>query len=202
MQTVTISTSSENLIVSQNGTAQNQPQQSSNSIDKLLIANISLAVWLIFLGIGGGILARYYIRIGYLPEMEWNAALVYLFVCSVWGSVIGLMLTMSLYLPGVIWCDTIIFEPILDGHLSYDAEHYEPSGKRSRHKEPCLQSIMMWMGAPFFLGLVSSHLLLRIIDKSVNERIDFYWIWAGLVLVMIFFLMQLIFRVLLRSKKG
>jgi hypothetical protein len=201
MQTITISTPSEELIVSQNGAAQNQPQQSSSEFDKLLKANTTLTVWLIFLVIGGGLLARYYIKIGYLPDMEWNAALIYLFVCSVWGGVFGLLLTMSFYLPGVIWCDTIIFEPFLDDHLTFEAEHDEPSGKRSRHKEPCIQSIMMWLGAPFFLALVSSHLLLRKSDKSVYDRIDFYWIWAGLVLAGTFLLVQVIFRLLLKRKK-
>lgn len=197
MQTITISTPSEDLTVSQNG---NQPPQSSNELEKLLKANTTLTVWLIFLCIGGGLLARYYLRIGYLPDMEWNAALIYLFICSVWGGVVGLLLTISLYLPGVIWCDIIVFEPILDNKLTFEAEHDERSGKRKTRKEPCIKSIMICLGIPFFLALVISHLLLRASDISINERIDFYWVFAGLVLVGTFFLMRGIFIFLLKPK--
>src|SRR6185369_16960960 len=177
MQTINISTPSENLIVSENG---NQPQQSSSELEKLLTANMSLAVWLIFLGIGGGLLARYYVRIGYLPEMEWNAALVYLFVCSVWGSVIGSVLTISLYLPGVIWSELIVFETPLDNRLTYRAEYEDPSGKRSMRKEPCIRSIMLWLGLPFFLALLVSHLCLRF--SKPNMRIDSYWVIVIVIL--------------------
>lgn len=201
MQTIIVSTRTDKLIVSRNGVEQNQPQESSNGLDKFLIANATVTVWLIFLGIGGGLLARYYLRINYLPEMEWNAALVYLFVCSVWGGVIGLMLTISLYLPGVIWCDNIIFEPLFDNQLSYFADHDDRSGKRSTRKEPCIMSIMFWLGIPFLMALVASHLLLRTSDTSVNSRIDFYWVYAGFVLLGIFGLMWLVFWLLSKPNK-
>src|SRR6185369_12120784 len=189
MQTINLSTPSEELIVSQNGAAQNQPQQSSSEIDKFLIANTSLTVWLIFLAIGGGLLARYYVRIGYLPEMEWNAALVYLFVCSVWGSVIGLVLTMSLYLPGVIWSEIIVFEPTQDNHLTYLVEHDDSSGKRSTRKEPCIRSIMRYLGIPFAVVLLASHLCLRFSNPDIKP-IGFFWVFAVLILVRTFFYMK------------
>lgn len=184
MQTITISTP-ENLIVSQNG---NQPQQPSSEVEKLLQGNTSLAVWLIFLAIGGGLLARYYVKIGYLPEMEWNAALVYLFVCSVWGSVIGLVLTMSLYLPGVIWSEIIVFEDTQDGHLTYCPD--DPSCKHSERKEPCIRSITRYLGIPFAVVLLASHLCLRF----SNPGMDFYWVLAALILVPTFFYFRGKFR--------
>ena len=187
MQTITISTPSENLILSQNG---NQPQQSSSELDQLLKANTPLAVWLIFLGIGGGLLALYYNRIGYLPEMEWNAALVYLFVCSIFGGVIGLVLTMSLYLPGVIWCENIIFEQPIDSLLTYYADHDEPSGRQLRRKEPCIKSIVNYLGLPFLVVLVISHWCLQY---------DFYWAFAVLILVGTFFGMRQLFICRLKS---
>jgi len=199
MQTINLSTPSEELIVSQNGAAQNQPQQSSSEIDKFLIANTSLTVWLIFLAIGGGLLARYYVRIGYLPEMEWNAALVYLFVCSVWGGVIGVVLTISLYLPGVIWSELIVFETPLDNRLTYRAEYEDPLGKRSMRKEPCIRSIMLWLGLPFFLALLVSHLCLRF--SKPNMRIDSYWVIVIVILVLILLGSWLIFRHLSKPKE-
>src|SRR6185503_20997881 len=180
-------------IASQNGIAQNQPQKSSSEIEKLLIANSTVAVWVIFLGIGGGLLAIYYIRIGYLPDMEWNAALVYLFVCSVFGGVIGLLLTISLYLPGVIWCEIIVFETTLDNHLTYLAEHDDSSGKRSMRKEPCIRSIMRYLGIPFDVVLLASHLCLRFSNPEIKP-IGFYWVCAVLILEWTFFYMKGEFR--------
>jgi hypothetical protein len=167
------------------GTTQNQPQESSRELDQLLKANTPLAVWLIFLGLGGGLLALYYKRIGYLPEMEWNAALVYLFVCSIFGGLIGLVLTMSLYLPGVIWCENIIFERPIDNHLTYYAEHDEPSGRRVRRKEPCIKSIVYYLGLPFLGVLLISHLFLQC---------DFYWAIAVSILVVTFLGMRQFLR--------
>src|SRR6185369_17476006 len=97
----------EASIRSDNGTAESVPAPPSE-IDKLVIANISLVIWLVFLAIGGGLLALYYARIGYLPDIEWKAVLIYLFIGSLVGGVIGLLLTMSVYLPGVIWSETIV----------------------------------------------------------------------------------------------
>src|ERR1051325_5542805 len=105
-------TLAEKPVGAENGTARSEAP-ASGEFNKLLIANTSLAVWLCFLAVGGGILALYYARIGYLPEIEWKAVLIYLFIGSVVGGVIGLLLTMSLYLPGALWSETIVFDPCL-----------------------------------------------------------------------------------------
>src|SRR5262249_22928789 len=139
-----------------------QPQQEESGFDKLLIANISLALWIIFLAIGGGILALYYARIGYLPEIEWNATLTYLFICSINGGVIGLALMMCLYLPGIIWSEFIVFDSTMDNYLTYELEHKEPMGKVSLRKEPCMRSIRAYLGLPFLWALLTSHLVLRV----------------------------------------
>ena len=201
MQTETTTRAEPLVDVSPNGTAHNQPQQPSSELEKLLKANTTLAVWLIFLGIGGGLLALYYFRIGYLPDMEWNSALIYLFVCSIFGGVIGLLLTISVYLPGVIWCEIIVFEKILDNHLSYYAEHDDPLGKRSMRKEPCIKSIMYYLGIPFFGALVLSHLCLRASEIAVIKPIDSYLVVAILFLVATFFVMRKIFRSLLKPQE-
>jgi hypothetical protein len=190
MQTLTISTP-DNLTISQNG---NPPQPPSSELEKLLQATTTLTVWLIFLAIGGGLLARYYLRINYLPEMEWNAALVYLFVCSVWGGVIGLLLTISLYLPGVIWCEIIIFETTLDNQLTYFGEHDEPSGKRSIRKEPCIRSIIRYLGAPFFAALIISHFCLLTSTQDIKPLDFVFWALAVVLLAFSFFGMRQIFR--------
>ena len=157
-------TSQQNWSFLKNGIepAPSQPQPSSSSeIDKLLKADTTLVVWFIFFVIGGGILALYYARIGYLPEMEWKAALVYLFVGSIVGGVIGLLLTISLYLPGVMWADFIIFDAMLDGRLAYDVEHTDSSGSQSTRKEACLRTVISRLGLPYLVVLLISHLVLR-----------------------------------------
>ena len=185
MQTITISTPSENLVVSQNGTSENRPQPASGAINKLLEANTPLAVWLIFLAIGGGILALYYARIGYLPEIEWKAALVYLFIGSVVGGVIGLLLTMSLYLPGVIWSETIVFDPCLK--FSYTAPAGEQQSGNKPETEVCIRSIFRYLGLPFLFVLLLSHTAL-LAGKVL------YWVFAGVLLVLTFMVMRILFR--------
>lgn len=161
--------------ISRNGTAQNQPQESSSEIDKAVLANITLVVWLIFLTIGGGLLALYYARIGYLPEIEWKTSLIYLFVGSMIGGAIGLLLIIALFIPGVLWSEYIIFDPCLEKHFSYDLES----------KEPCLRSIITNLGKPFFLLLLVSHVILLL------GRAFIVWPLAALILIATFLLMRL-----------
>jgi len=89
MQTETTTRPEPLVDVSPNGTAQTQLRQPSDGINKLLTANTTLTVWLSFLAIGGGILALYYARIGYLPEIEWKSVLIYLFIGTIVGGVMG-----------------------------------------------------------------------------------------------------------------
>src|SRR5215510_8491924 len=113
MPTITVSTP-DKLIVSENGPPQTKSQESTSELDKLLLANISLVVWLVFWAIGGGILALYYARIGYLPDMEWKAVIIYLFIGTLVGGAIALLLAFSLFVPGFIWSEFIIFDPSLN----------------------------------------------------------------------------------------
>jgi hypothetical protein len=177
--------------VSPNGTAQNQTGQLSGTIGKLLQADTPFLVWLIFFSVGGGILALYYARIGYLPEMEWKAALVYLFIGSMVGGVIGLLLTISLFLPGVIWADFIVFDPILDGKLTYELEHTDHSGTKSKRKELCTKTVILCLGLPYLDVLLVSHLALRLGE--------WYWVIAVVALIVIFFVIRKILRTLTES---
>lgn len=182
-------------LASANGVAQEKAQPPSSEFDKLLKANTSLVVWLIFFAIGGGLLALYYARIGYLPEMEWKAAMVYLFIGSTMGGVIGLLLTMSLYLPGVIWANVIVFDPLLAGELSYELVQKEPSGGRSSRTEPCVRSIMFFLGVPYLVALLISHRALRFSEGSnwpSIKIIDSYWVYAVLLLLVTYVLMHVL----------
>lgn len=172
--------------VSQNGTAPSQTDQSSSTIDKLLQANTPFAVWLLFLAVGGGLLALYYARIGYLPDIEWKAALIYLFVGSMVGGAIGLLLIISLFIPGVLWSEFIIFDPHLEKHFSYDLER----------KEPCIRSIITHLGKPFLLLLLISHAMLLV------GRASIYWPSALLLLLVTFLLTRVYFERLLRGNKS
>ena len=172
--------------VSQNGTAQSQTAPSSGTIDKLLQANTPFAVWLLFLAVGGGLLALYYARINYLPDIEWKAALIYLFIGSMVGGAIGLLLIISLFIPGVLWSEFIIFDPLLEKHFSYDLET----------KEPCVRSIIIHLGKPFVLLLLISHAMLLV------GRAYLYWALALIVLLATFLLMRLYFERLLKGNRA
>ena len=176
MPTVTVQPP-EKLIVSENGTPQTEPKQSSGQLDKFLIANTSLSVWLIFFAIGGGILALYYAKIGYIPDIEWKAALVYLFIGSLIGTALGLLLTLSVYIPGVLWSEFIVFDP----GLSFS---YTPG---ETDEELCIRSVIRYLGLPFFAGLLLSHVALLAGKK-------WYWFFAGVILVAMFMTMRIVFK--------
>jgi len=172
------------LNLSENGTAESKPPQPTNETYKFVEANATLAVWVIFLFIGGGILALYYAHIGYIPDMEWKASLVYLFICSIIGGVIGLLLTMSLYLPGLIWSETLVLDPCLK--FSYPS----PMGQTT---ELCLLTIFGYLGLPFLLVLVISHIAL-LIGKV------WYWPIAGVLLVLTFFVIKSLLKHRVRAE--
>jgi len=174
MSTTTVTP--EESLVSENGTAKKKAPQPSTEIDKLVLANISLVIWLIFFAIGGGILALYYAKIGYLPDMEWKAALIYLFVGSLVGTAIGLLLTLSVYIPGVIWSEFILYEPGLNFS-------YRPS---SETDELCIRSMIRYLGVPFLAALLLSHVALVAGKKS-------FWFFAGVILLAMFLTMRRLF---------
>ncbi|HET6974570.1 MAG TPA: hypothetical protein VFH96_11125 [Pyrinomonadaceae bacterium] len=187
--------------VSSNGTAQTQTQLAPNLIGKILGDNTPLVIWLVFFAIGGGILALYYAQIGYLPDIEWKAALIYLFVGSMVGGAVGLLLTISLFFPGVIWAEFIIFDVGLSKCLAYDSQHQEPSGKESIHKEPCIRSMIIYLGAPFVAALLLSHLALWF-RAPINSAdgvwyLDLYWFIVVLILIVTFFVMRTLFGCIL-----
>jgi len=175
--------------VSQNGTAQIQPQLVPSALNKLLEGNTPFVIWLIFFAIGGGLLALYYARIGYLPDIEWKAVLIYLFIGSVVGGVIGLLLTMSVYLPGVIWSETMVFDPCL--RFSYTP----PGVKQSdtpRNPQLCIRSILKYLGLPFLFALLLSHIAL-LAGKVA------YWVIAAGLLALTFLSMRILLRYRLRD---
>ncbi|HWF88029.1 MAG TPA: hypothetical protein VN659_04315 [Pyrinomonadaceae bacterium] len=185
MQTFTISTPTDKLTISQNGAvAQNEPAPPASGIDKLLAANTTLAVWLIFFAVGGGIMALYYARIGYLPDIEWKAVLIYLFIGSIVGGVVGLLLTISLYFPGVIWSETIVYDCYLD--FSYAAPGSDLTTKES-NTELCVRSIAVYLALPFLGVLVLSHIAL-IFGGTI------YWTSAIALLLLTHGGMRVLFR--------
>jgi hypothetical protein len=157
-------------------------QQSSGEVFQLLKANTTLTAWLIFLALGGGLLALYYSRIGYFPDIDWRATIVYLFAASIVGSVIGLLLALSLFAPGFIWSEFIVFESSLDNHFSYGAPE----------KEPCVRSIITYLGLPFLVVLLLSHVAL------LAGRV-FYWIIAAILLAITFWVMRTLFEYVLST---
>lgn len=181
----------ETTTISPNGKAQNEPPPpapASSQIDKLLIANTSLAIWLIFLAIGGGILALYYARIDYLPEVEWKASLIYLFIGSIIGGAIGLLLTLSLLIPGVLWSHFIIRDPCIDFSLHTGLSNQEADD------ELCIRTIAQVLGWPFLKFLLLSHLCL-LVGKGP------YWVFAAGILVLTFLRMRKSFTRLVTKKE-
>lgn len=148
----------------------------------LLTTNTTLIAWLVFLAFGGGILALYYARIGYMPEIEWSSSVIYLAAASFIGGGVGLLLGSSVLLPGIIWSEFLIFDPKLNEILAYD----EASGR-----ELCVRSIFYYLGIPFGGILLISHFI-------IIGGVTLYSTAAALgLLVVAFFFIRRWFRYLL-----
>ena len=133
--------------------------RTSPEIGELLKGNTTLLVWLVFLALGGGILALYYARISYLPDIEWSSSIVYLAVASFIGGGLGLLLALSVFLPGVIWSELLVFDRTL---VEEEVFCYEKSS------EPCIRTILLYLGVPFGIVLLISHIALRV-DVMVHS---------------------------------
>lgn len=156
-------------------------EEASSSAARLLGANITLAVWLIFLAVGGGLIALYYARIGYLPEIDWKISLVYLFVASIIGGAIGLLLALSVFIPGFIWSELIVFDATLSRFFTY-APLREPNSDEKTKDEICIRSIIGWLGLPFLVGILVSHIAL--IAGDLGYVVISVGVLAGMFLVM------------------
>ena len=169
-----------------------ETQTTSREAQELLKANTTLVIWLIFLVIGGGLLALYYARIGYLPDIEWKSSIVYLAVASVIGGGVGLLLALSLLLPGLIWAEFLVFDDKLDGVFCFDTE---------RGKEPCMRTILRYVGIPFAVVLLLSHisLVLGVVFFRVTVDELIYGIIASVLLAMTFVFMRSSFTCLLSA---
>jgi hypothetical protein len=118
----------------------------------------ALVAWLAFLILGGGLLALYYARVGYLPDIEWHLTLVYLAVASFIGGAYGLLQSLAIFLPGYIWCETLI----CDSHIIGAFCHAEPDKLAPsvvRH-EPSVFRIFLLIGLPFLVCIIISHVAL------------------------------------------
>jgi hypothetical protein len=118
----------------------------------------ALVVWLVFMLLGGGLLALYYARIGYLPDIEWHFTLVYVAVVSFIGGAYALLQSLAIFLPGYIWSEAIICDSHIIGAFCY-AEHdkHQPSVVK---REPSVFRMFQYIGLPFLACLVVSHVVL------------------------------------------
>src|SRR6185503_4337632 len=169
----------------------------AREVTQLLKGNTTLLVWLVFLALGGGILALYYARIGYLPDIEWSSSIVYLGVASFIGGGIGLLFALSLLLPGLIWTECLLYDRHLVGVFCFDRPGAEP--------EPCVRTVLYYLGIPFLITLLVSHIALRmdalpalVAGTGVSVLLPIvYMIVSAAILSLTFFGMKRIFRLLL-----
>lgn len=108
-------------------------------------------VWLVFLVIGGGLLAVYYQKISYLPDIEWRDTLIYLAVVSFIGLAYGLLEALAIFLPGFIWAEELVCDDKLRAVFCLvDNDKYEL----------CVSKIAKLLGVPFAFCLIVSHVAL------------------------------------------
>jgi hypothetical protein len=113
-------------------------------------AAVSLTVWLLLLGFGGGCLALYYGRIGYLPEIAWEESLTYLMVLSIIGGGVVVLFGLLAFVPGVIWSEVLIWDCRLRNNLRHES--------KPDIWEPCVRKVLCCIGMPFGLFMSLVHL--------------------------------------------
>jgi|GEM_PF-913981 len=111
-------------------------------------ANTTLLVWLVFLTLGGSVLALYYADIRYLPEIEWTSTLIYIAIASMIGGVVAVVLSLSLLIPGLIWNVFLVCDDTLAGFFCY---------KEGNRRDPSVFDISYRLGLPFGFVLLLSH---------------------------------------------
>lgn len=165
-------------VISTNGKEEKSaPPPSDLGVTTLVKAETSLMLWLVFLAIGGGILALYYARIRYLPDIEWSASLIYLGVATIVGGGLGILFAMSLVLPGFIWAEFLLADPRLEEKFCYDTQT----------KELCVGTIIRYLGKPFGIVLLISHAAL-----VVGQYVESLW-WVFLVYTVVSLILLRIF---------
>src|SRR5688500_2196882 len=177
--------------ISTNGqetTAPPPPDTKSSELSALFKAETSLMVWLIFLAFGGGIMALYYARIRYLPDIEWSAALVHLGVGTIVGGAVALLFAMSLLLPGLIWSEFLIFDTKLEKQKVF---RFDADGK-----ELCVRTIVKLLGLPFGCALLLSHILLVVgpYIHSLGTVLFFYAVGSAILIAIVWRYMRATFQ--------
>jgi hypothetical protein len=123
-----------------------------------------LFVWLVFLALGGGILALYYAQIGYFPNIEWHSLLLYLAAATILGASLGILFSLLLFLPGCIWAELILSDLPL-------YRIFYPDG------EPCVLEIIRRLGVLFGAILLITHFLVPMGQLA-------YWIGTAILLTL------------------
>jgi hypothetical protein len=113
-------------------------------------AAATLGLWAFLLVFGGGCLALYYARIGYIPEIHWDEALTELFVLSLIGGCVVALFGLLAFLPGAIWSEALIWDPTLQQHLCYVRDDCR--------REPCPATVWRRLGYPFAVFVIFVHI--------------------------------------------
>jgi hypothetical protein len=140
--------------------------QRSRGTTEILKANTALFAWLAFLAIGGGFLALYYARIGYMPDIDWHSSLTYIAAASFIGGGIGILFSLSLFLPGYMWSEFLICDKVIGERFCFTDRP---------DNETCVSRIFAHLGRPFTVIVLITHILLMF-------HVVYYLVGAGLLL--------------------
>jgi hypothetical protein len=133
--------------------------------------NVGLFIWLIFLALGGGLLALYYSRIGYLPDIDWHSLLIYIAVASIIGASIGVLQFLLVFLPGYIWAEVLVADKSLVKVLCPPRDAYDGS----KDNEPCVFEIFKRLGLPFAIVFFLAHIFLPLNMPILGVNI-YFWV--------------------------
>jgi hypothetical protein len=127
-----------------------------------------LVAWLVFLAIGGGVLAQYYAEIRYMPDMEWHSALTYIAAATFIGAGMTALFYLSVFLPGFIWSQFLICAPESRARFC----DFDEKGKL----EARVWELVRLLGLPFWVVLLITHAI-------PTTGIWSYYVLVGVVLL-------------------
>lgn len=154
---------------------ENVDTNKSSSTALLEKVDSTLVAWLVFLIVGGGIISLYYARIHYLPDIEWSSSIVHLAVATFVGGAITILLALSLFIPGYIWSECLIFdERLLDAFCFHETS-----------KELCLRTLLRYIGLPFWIVLLLNHAILFVLASFLQTGLlGFYMLVSAAVVAL------------------
>ena len=129
---------------------------------------------LIFVLIGGLIFLGYYIKLGYLPDIDWQSILIYIFIAALIGGGVFLVFSFLIYVPARLWSRLATCEQLWE-HFCKKASAEE--GSEPSERQILVDKLLWSLAVPTF-GVL---LFLTIGNQMYHLTEKAEWNWMAAV---------------------